>query len=191
LFYAMANVELSAALSANPRGIPKALFIDNVEEFISNQESADAALKRMQEFYSKYKYMEMTLTKNRASLRNKLPEIKSTLNMVQYLQQKKSSGETISTAYELSDQVFATAKLKPSTVCLWLGANVMVEYTFEEALELLTRNLTNAEKSLANHEDDINFLKDQITTTEVNIARVYNFDVKQRRKLKPQDGPQS
>jgi len=87
----------------------------------------------------------------------------------------------------------------------------MVEYPFEEAIELLTRNLENAEKNVMNIEEDISFLKDQITTTEVSIlssdfpmyglfdreyflhsrhkdfARVYNYDVKQRRKKREQD----
>ena len=50
----------------------------------------------------------------------------------------------------------------------------MVEYNFEEALVLLEKNLSNAQSRLQSTEEDINFLKDQITTTEVNIARIYN-----------------
>jgi prefoldin subunit 5 len=45
----------------------------------------------------------------------------------------------------------------------------MVEYSFEEANELLTKNLESAKKSLATIEEDLDFLKDQITTTEVSI----------------------
>ena len=50
----------------------------------------------------------------------------------------------------------------------------MVEYNFKEALEILERNLSNAQTRLASTDDDINYLKDQITTTEVNMARIYN-----------------
>ena len=32
--------------------------------------------------------------------------------------------------------------------------------------------------------DDMGYLRDQITTTEVNMARVFNWDVKERRKQK-------
>jgi prefoldin subunit 5 len=79
----------------------------------------------------------------------------------------------------ISDNVWAKAKIPNDTgkVGLWLGANVMVEYNFEEALKLLEKNLTNAISRLNATEDDLNFLKDQITTTEVNIARVYNQTV--------------
>ena len=59
-------------------------------------------------------------------------------------------------------------------VALWLGANVMVEYTYEEAIKLLGKNLMNAEAKIKETEDDIDFLKDQTTTTEVNLARIYN-----------------
>jgi len=58
----------------------------------------------------------------------------------------------------------------------------MVEYSFEEARSLLTKNMAGATKTLQTIEEDLNFLKDQITTTEVNIARIFNFDVKQRRQ---------
>ena len=53
-------------------------------------------------------------------------------------------------------------------------ANVMLEYTYEEALELLTKNLNNAVDTVESLDADLDFIKDQITTTEVNIARVYN-----------------
>ncbi|PRP86189.1 prefoldin subunit 3-like isoform 1 [Planoprotostelium fungivorum] len=168
--------------SVSSRGIPKALFIEDVEDFISKQASADEALKKMQENYSKFKLMEMSLSKSKTALKSKIPEIKNTLVIVQHLQSKKGSSETVNTQFELSDNVYATASITPSVVCLWLGANVMVEYSFEEAVDLLTKNLESAEKNLKGLDEDIGFLKEQITTTEVNIARVYNHDVKQRRK---------
>jgi hypothetical protein len=45
----------------------------------------------------------------------------------------------------------------------------MLEYDFTEAHALLTKNLESAEKSLSGLDEDIQFLKDQITTTEVSI----------------------
>ncbi len=44
-----------------------------------------------------------------------------------------------------------------------------VEYSFDEAIALLTNNLVNAERNLNNLIEDLDFLKDQITTTEVSI----------------------
>jgi prefoldin subunit 5 len=50
-----------------------------------------------------------------------------------------------------------------------LKANVMVEYNFDEAIELLTANKNNAIQSLERMESEMEFLKDQITTLEVSI----------------------
>lgn len=61
-----------------------------------------------------------------------------------------------------------------NTVCLWLGANCMVEYTFEEAISLLSKNLEAASGNLATTETDIAYLRDQINTTDVNMSQVYN-----------------
>jgi len=62
----------------------------------------------------------------------------------------------------------------------------MVEFSFQEAIDLLSKNKESAEQSLISVSEQLDYLKDQITTTEVNIARVYNWDVKQRRKLRQQ-----
>ena len=83
--------------------------------------------------------------------------------------------------------MFARARVnvhEESNVCLWLGANVMLEYPRGEAIELLQKNLTQAKQALAELIEDMGFLRDQITTTEVNMARVFNWDVKERRKQK-------
>lgn len=109
-----------------------------------------------------------------------MPDIKKTLEAVKLLQDKHKEDEeekrSMDANFLIADNIWAKAKIPNDTgkVGLWLGANVMVEYDFEEALKLLERNLGNAQSRLASTEDDINFLKDQITTTEVNIARIYN-----------------
>ena len=109
----------------------------------------------------------------------KTPDIKKTLEMVRMLKEKHSAKESMQTNFLISDNVWAKATLPNDTgrVGLWLGANVMVEYSHDEALALLERNLKNAEIRLKSTQEDLNFLKDQITTTEVNIARCYNQTV--------------
>lgn len=73
----------------------------------------------------------------------------------------------------LSDQLYINAKI-PATnrVCLWLGANVMLEYEIEEAEDLLSKNLSTAESNLEELADDLCFLRDQVTTTEVSILLI-------------------
>nr|CAH7713418.1 unnamed protein product [Callosobruchus chinensis] len=60
----------------------------------------------------------------------------------------------------------------------------MLEYSLEDAKKLLTQNVAAATKNLAYVEHDLDFLRDQFTTTEVNMARVYNWNIKKRRAAK-------
>ena len=68
----------------------------------------------------------------------------------------------MTTNFLLSDNIWAKARCPNDTgkVGLWLGANVMVEYTYDEALKLLAKNLSNAQNKIKETENDIDFLKD-------------------------------
>lgn len=56
----------------------------------------------------------------------------------------------------------------------------MLEYPLDEARDMLEKNLNNANTTLYSTGEDLKFLKEQITTCEVNIARVYNNVVMSR-----------
>lgn len=58
----------------------------------------------------------------------------------------------------------------------------MLAYTLEEALNLLQDKSKAAQSVLEKVASDLSWLRDQITTTQVNIARVYNWEVRQRRQ---------
>ncbi|KUM56667.1 hypothetical protein ACN42_g10548 [Penicillium freii] len=60
----------------------------------------------------------------------------------------------------------------------------MLAYPLGEAETMLDEKLNAAESSLQNCEEDLEFLREQITTLEVATARVYNWDVVERRKDK-------
>ena len=60
----------------------------------------------------------------------------------------------------------------------------MLEYSYDEAEGLLATNLENARGKLQQAIDDLSFVRDQTIITEVNIARVYNFNVRQRRLVR-------
>ena len=51
-------------------------------------------------------------------------------------------------------------------------ANVMLEYSIDEADALLSKNLATATRNLKEIEEDLGFLRDQYTTTEVSILNV-------------------
>lgn len=167
------------SVSTNLQGIPEAPFIENVEEYLK-QESAEAALQKLQETISKYKFMETHLTKKQAALKQKLPEMEKNIETIDHLKNLKNSSPVM---FELSDTLFANALIEPSnTVKLWLGANVMCEYPIDEAHALLQSKLKTIEENLDRISKDLEFLKSQITTMEVNMARVYNFEIKMKRQ---------
>ncbi|KAI8812297.1 Prefoldin subunit-domain-containing protein [Cladochytrium replicatum] len=176
-------------LEANPRGIPKAPFVDNVELFLTDGQ-VEPTLRKFQEMISKYKYMEVHLLQRQKALETKIPEIKKTLDTVDLLISQKDAEEQMETSFELTETLWASAKVPSTkTVYLWLGANVMLEYPVEEADSLLQEKYEKAKTSLQQVEEDLEFLRDQVTTMEVNTARVYNWDVKQRRTRR--EGPSS
>lgn len=63
----------------------------------------------------------------------------------------------------------------------------MLSYKTTEAIELLTTKLENAETSLQGLQDDLEFLREQITVMEVNTARLYNWDVVRRRERRAKE----
>ncbi|KZN91735.1 putative prefoldin subunit [Penicillium chrysogenum] len=178
----------------NPRGIPVAPFIDNVSDYVSSREEVEPTLRSFQEMISKYQFMEVNTQRRAQGLREKIPDIKKTLEMVRFLQLRKevniprsNPDSDLETNFELNDTLYARAAISPADaeeVYLWLGANVMLAYPLGEAETMLDEKLNAAESSLKNCEEDLEFLREQITTLEVATARVYNWDVVERRKDK-------
>ncbi|RAL00676.1 tubulin-binding prefolding complex subunit PAC10 [Aspergillus ibericus CBS 121593] len=178
----------SVTTQTNPRGIPAAPFVDNVADYVSSREEVEPTLRSFQEMISKYQFMEVNTQRRGAGLRDKIPDIKKTLEMVRFLKMRRENNSTpLETNFELNDTLYARASVSPADteeVYLWLGANVMLAYPIEEAETMLQDKLSAAETSLSNCEEDLEFLREQITTLEVATARVYNWDVVQRRKEK-------
>ena len=57
----------------------------------------------------------------------------------------------------------------------------MLSYEITAAIELLRSKLKSAQENLENLVTDLEYLKEQVTIMEANMARVYNWDVKRRR----------
>ncbi|KAF2716601.1 Prefoldin alpha-like protein [Polychaeton citri CBS 116435] len=138
---------------------------------------------------SKYQFMEANTQRRAVGLRDKIPDIEKTLETVNFLRKRGPDSEPLDATFELNDTLFAKAQIPPTEeVYLWLGANVMLSYPIPEAIALLESKLSAAKTSLEGCEEDLDFLKEQITTMEVATARVYNWDVGQRRKEKGESG---
>merc|ERR1711862_150622 len=106
--------------------------------------------------------------------------------MGKHLKKKQEEEEKLLvTMYELADTIYAKADINCSKgiVNLWLGANVMLEYTYDEAIELLTTKQEAANRENKEVIQDLAFTRNQIITSEVNISRIYNWDVRRKRSL--------
>ncbi|XP_031252195.1 probable prefoldin subunit 3 [Pistacia vera] len=185
---ASTSIETTSSFSSQTtaterRGIPGAQFVEDVQTYLSQLGlDVNSALAFLQERLQQYKLVEMKLLAQQRDLQAKIPDIEKCLDVVATLQAKKGTGEDLVADFEVSEGIYSRARIQDTdSVCLWLGANVMLEYSYEEATSLLQKNLDNAKASLEVLIADLQFLRDQVTITQVTIARVYNWDVHQRR----------
>ncbi|CAD5111009.1 DgyrCDS361 [Dimorphilus gyrociliatus] len=162
----------SETKSILPSGIPEATFVEDVDAFMAQPDnsSVETVLSRLEEQHQKYSFMEMNLKTKKNRLKVQIPDLKSTLAFVEHLIERRGSDKKFETHFQLSEQVWTKATIKPTEkVNLWLGANVMLEYSLEEAKALLSNNLTSAKESLEVCDEELGFIRDQTTTVEVSI----------------------
>ena len=98
----------------------------------------------------------------------------------------QADSDPLEATFELNDTLYAKAHIPPTEeVYLWLGvsqpnfaicvssltrikANVMLSYPLSEAEELLESRLNAAQTSLATCEEDLDFLREQITVNSIS-----------------------
>ncbi|PSK79640.1 hypothetical protein CJJ07_000504 [Candidozyma auris] len=174
----------------NPRGIPKAPFIEKVESVVTDPSNYETIFSAFSDRLQQYKYMELSKKQQLADLNIKIPDAEKNLEVIELLKQKKNEEDEdkcIETNYELDSTLYTKATIDAknlNSVYLWLGAEVMLEYPLDEAVELLNSRLESHKKQLKMVEEDLEFLRESITTMEVNTSRLYNWDVKRRREEK-------
>ena len=148
----VANISLQNIIDGtNERSIPKTKFIDDIDMFSGSFDppaSPELLIGAYSDLHSKFKQIEQQLTEKKAHREKSLPEIEKSIKLVRHLKQKKEDGDSVITRYNLADIVYAKAEVDCSqgTVNLWLGADVMLEYTYEDALELLTTKESKAKQ---------------------------------------------
>jgi prefoldin subunit 5 len=182
-----ADTACSTSSTMAATGLPPlkaAEFIEDVEQYMRGKVLEDEIVQ-LQERLRDFKQREQQLLLRRARLQQREPEIRTALEAVRGLLDKKGSGDQVQVDFELTEAIYAKAALQDvDSVNLWLGANVMVEYPLEEAEQLLQQQLDVCTGSLEAISKDMEATKDSLTITEVSIARVFNWDVEQRRKAK-------
>jgi len=172
----------------------KAPFIEDMAKFIEEQGGQENAMLHLQKTYRELKQLEQSLAVRKANLATKLPDLEQTLDAVKHLQAQRDARKEQApeerkeqhVRYELGESgIYAEAVLAEDAfehVNLWLGANVMMEYTLDEAVELLSGNLSSARETIASINNDLDVIKERTVTMEVNMARLYNHEVAKRKQ---------
>lgn len=163
-----------------------------MEDIIKNPEDEfEKVMSAFQERLQQYKYMELSKRQQQNDLNIKIPDIEKNLAVIAHLKQKSLADDDDDTKvelnYELDSTLYTKAEVDTKTldsVYLWLGAEVMLEYPLDEAVELLNNRLANNTEQLVAVKEDLEFLRENITTMEVNTARLYNWDVERRKALR-------
>lgn len=172
--------DLEFSKERNPRGIPQAPFINSVEEYVDTVDDASTLLMQLQELYQKYQLMQTATQQRLANLERTIPDLRKSVDCLLFVQHKHTGFDT---RYELNDTVYAKARIENiESVWLWLGANVMLEYPLEEGRDLLQEKLRDATDNQLRCQEDLEFLRENLTTVEVNTARVINWRVSKKRE---------
>ncbi|XP_049848416.1 uncharacterized protein LOC126315221 [Schistocerca gregaria] len=166
------------------QGIQKAEFIENVDEYIKSQDEAyEIIFNRLHQKFTSYKSLELRYTSQHNALQAKIPGIEKALEVLLYMKSNPAKKD-IECDFELITGTYTTVSLNNTgTIFLWIGANLMVEYPINEALELLNSNKDNAEKAINSLKAGLKFLQEQIVIVQVSLARLHNWAVVNRQKL--------
>lgn len=174
--------------------IPQAPFAEDAEELLgkvlelngdANEECRNKSLAERQrwalgmvdELMSKYRLMESSLRMKQQRMDSALEELESSISAVEKVQTNAKQLMETRFDYELGDTMFGSATIDAecSKVCLWLGAGVLVEYAFDEAIEFLKAKSEDRKQDLKQCSHDLVFVREQITIMEVSMARLYNL----------------
>jgi Prefoldin subunit len=63
------------------------------------------------QLYSKYKYMEGSFERSKATYKSKIPDIEQTLELIKIMKKKSENDEEMFTNYSLCDTIYAKAKV--------------------------------------------------------------------------------
>uniref|UniRef100_A0A7E4UWV9 Prefoldin subunit 3 n=1 Tax=Panagrellus redivivus TaxID=6233 RepID=A0A7E4UWV9_PANRE len=164
------------------KGVPTAEVITDVESWLKeNKVEVDEAHRRVQENFRKYKLVESSLQSQREKVGENEPEFEQGRALLDKLVEAVKNPDTewpLTIQYPIADQVYAHATIdKTETLFVLLGCNTMVELTIDETEKMFEKNLTGIQTLTTQLSEEIDFIKDQITTSEVNLAHLFNYKV--------------
>ena len=133
--------ELVCPDSFNTRHIPRAPFFESAEKFVAECGGTSQAILSLEDRLAQYNLMFKSLQSQMEQLKGSIPSLTKSLESLDYVE-KIPDGETPLFYHEIVNGLYAKAKITDNKkVGLFLGSNIMVEYTVEEAKALIQNNL--------------------------------------------------
>lgn len=173
---------MAAAETKTKFGIPVSEFIEDIEAFAPTAEKAQELYREKYDLKQKYRLLEQKLIESQLQLKKSRPSVLENIDAIEKLEQRSGSKE-MTTRFQLADSLYSKANFTcDGTVYLWLGADLMVEYSYKEAKDLLYENLKQLDNQINEGEEKLSFLREQIITTEVTISRTVNHLLQMNRK---------
>uniref|UniRef100_A0AC34FY46 Prefoldin subunit 3 n=1 Tax=Panagrolaimus sp. ES5 TaxID=591445 RepID=A0AC34FY46_9BILA len=154
----------------------------DVEEYLKeNKLSIEEAQKRVDTNYRKYKLVEQNLTAQKEKIEENEPEFAVGRELLAKMKEALEDPDyewPMEITYPLAEQIFAKAHVdKFETLTIVLGNGSFADVTIDEADKMFTKNLNDINRLTTQLGEEINFIKDQVTTSEVNVAHLYNYNV--------------
>ena len=76
----MSEQEQVQVEAENSLGIPKAIFLEDVEKFMKEDDkNAETVIRKLEELFQKYRVMEVSLLQKKEKLKTQIPDIKQSL----------------------------------------------------------------------------------------------------------------
>nr|CAD2185096.1 unnamed protein product [Meloidogyne enterolobii] len=142
------------------RNILKALVLENVENYLTEKKKTlDDVQEDERDNFRRYKLLETSALQQKTKIDESILDYQKSIDSLKMLaEQKTKKANSVLVTYKLDENLFSDAVIEEmDRVCIWLGANVMVEYKLEEAQTLLTNHLANIEQTNGETEEELDF----------------------------------
>lgn len=190
------TTDSSLSLEKGPLGIPLAPFASDVLDLLSlppyGGGTIDSTMFKLKELLMKYQVMEQNLLRQRQSVEMAKQEMDRSIDAVRMITNSDSDdNENIrskegvtecSYEFECADTLLCSAIITDtSKVGIMLEKDKAVYLSPSEALTFIKKRLGEFEIQAQQIEEALYFLREQVTTMEVNMARLHNLRVEQGR----------
>ncbi|EKE42791.1 hypothetical protein ENUP19_0054G0063 [Entamoeba nuttalli] len=155
--------------------------IPDVKKYVQEKGGMEQAIRSIEDTYKNLKFFLDVVSQRKTTLIEKVDETQSTLKYVILLEEK--TNDQVKTKFEISNGLYLPVTInKPKTVNLWIGANVMMEYSFDEAKKMLNENIKTTQDRIEKLEIDRKHLTTEISKMEDLIKQIVDASIALQKK---------